>query len=119
MAQNRKDPIKGNCWATAKYGSARALGTRRDVEVSAWSEPLPLRADDCFLVCSDGLHDLVEDHELLAAARGGTPREACAHLVALARHRGGFDNITVAVVRVEATPRGGDAPVTREVGVTP
>jgi protein phosphatase len=97
----------------------RAIGTRREVDVSTWSEPLPLRAGDTFLVCSDGLHDLVDDRELLDAAGGVEPGEACALLVRLARDRGGHDNITVAVARVEAAPRGGTPPATRQFGVIP
>lgn len=92
----------------------RALGTRRDVEVSAWERPLPVRAGDCFVLCSDGLTDLVEDEEVLAAVDGRSESEACQTLVDLARARGGFDNITVAVLRVGA---GGDEEPVRETRV--
>ncbi len=38
----------------------RALGTSPDVVVSSWDPPFPVRDSDRFLLCSDGLHDLVE-----------------------------------------------------------
>jgi protein phosphatase len=75
----------------------RALGGRREVEVSAWPQPLSVRAGDRFLLSSDGLHDLVEDDELQRAA-ALDPHAACERLVALARERGGHDNISVAIV---------------------
>jgi protein phosphatase len=94
----------------------RALGTRPRVEVASWDDPLPVRAGDGFVVCSDGLHDLVEAEELLEAVEQLDPAGACDRLVHLARERGGYDNITVAVLRVEAADHGGAAaPDTREV----
>jgi len=80
----------------------RALGTHPQVEVSMWEEPLSIRAGDRYLLCSDGLYDLVEDSEIrqgVASARD--PLEACENLIALAKERGGHDNITVAVVSIE------------------
>jgi serine/threonine protein phosphatase PrpC len=96
----------------------RALGTHERVEVSRWEEPLPFRLEDRFLVCSDGLHDLVEDEEIKAIVMAAPPLLACQHLVALARERGGYDNITAAIAAIEA---GGDeqsiAPETRALKV--
>lgn len=45
----------------------RAIGTQPQVEVALWDEPFPLRAGDKWILCSDGLSDLVEDDELLVA----------------------------------------------------
>lgn len=98
----------------------RALGTSKKVEVATWPDPLPVRPGDGFLLCSDGLHDLVEAGEMLDAANRFEPPGACDRLVALARERGGYDNITVAIVRVEAGDAGGaGAPATREVTTKP
>jgi protein phosphatase len=80
----------------------RALGSHRDVEVSIWDEPLPIRGGDRFLLCSDGLYDLVEDNEIMEAVLDGDGPSACAALIKLAKERGGYDNITVAVVGIEA-----------------
>lgn len=85
----------------------RALGARADVEVATWEKPLAVRPGDTFLICSDGLYDVVEDNELFDAIRGPSPQLACERLVDLARARGGPDNITVGIINVTdsaATP---------------
>jgi protein phosphatase len=86
---------------------SRALGSHRDVEVSSWPRPFVVMPNDAFLICSDGLYDLVEDDELLAVVGDGElhAQVACDRLIALARERGGHDNISVAVLRM----REGDA----------
>lgn len=90
----------------------RAVGTRPQLEVSTWDAPMALRAGDHLLICSDGLHDLVEDEELRQAVASMAPEEACRALIGLARSRGGYDNITVAVAALE--PAGGEEAVARE-----
>lgn len=76
----------------------RCLGTRPQVEVSAWSEPLPLQPGDHFLLCSDGLYDQVEDEEICAIVMPRRAAEACEELVRVTRERGAPDNVTVAVI---------------------
>jgi protein phosphatase len=77
----------------------RALGYQPDVTVDLFR--LPLQIGDVVLLCSDGLHGLVSDAELstLAAQAGD---EAVKQLVDLANQRGGLDNITVVLARVDA-----------------
>jgi len=59
-----------------------------------------LRPGDVYLLCSDGLSDMVEDHEMLEVVINNPSLElACLNLVDLANERGGIDNITVALVR--------------------
>lgn len=79
----------------------RALGTARDVDVTTWEDAFPLRAADRLVVCTDGVYGTMTDGELAAAATEGSARDACGGLVALARARGGHDNITTAVITVE------------------
>jgi len=78
----------------------RALGSHPEVEISSWGEPFPIRGGDRFLLCSDGLYDLVEDKEIMQAVLAADVHSACAELISLAKDRGGYDNITVAVVGV-------------------
>ena len=85
----------------------RAVGSQPDVEVSSWEEPFPVKASDQFILCSDGLYDLVEDEEIKAAVMGGEPHVACEGLISLAKERGGHDNITVGIIRLQAL---GDTP---------
>jgi protein phosphatase len=79
----------------------RALGSRSTVEVATWDQPLPVRPGDSFVLCSDGLHNSVTDEEIRVAAESQEAAAACEALVAVARERGGHDNITVAIARVE------------------
>ncbi len=77
----------------------RSLGYLEDVEVDI--QVRALRRGDKFLLCSDGLSNLVEPADIGEAARAGSPQEACRHLVQLACERGGDDNITTVIVRVD------------------
>lgn len=61
----------------------------------------PVAAGDRFLLCTDGLWACVADAELGQIVAQAPPADACARLVALANARGGEDNITVQVVRVD------------------
>lgn len=63
---------------------------------------LPMRPNDRLLVCSDGLHGILSDEDLLecVAAHRGDPQSACDSMVALANERGAPDNVTVVVVQV-------------------
>jgi protein phosphatase len=82
----------------------RALGIKGAVDVDL--AELPAHAGDVLLLCSDGLSDLVEDEEMLAAVREhGDPEKACQTLVDRANYRGGDDNITVLIIQVKAPER--------------
>lgn len=78
----------------------RALGLRPKVEVSTWEQPLPVQEGDAFVLCSDGLHDLVMDKEIADAVGGASARDACDSLVAMAMERGGYDNISVGILKL-------------------
>jgi protein phosphatase len=78
----------------------RAMGTKPEMTIMRWPQPMDVREGDAFLLCSDGLHDLVSDAEMLSVVRGGSPGEACRKLIQMAKDRGGYDNITVATVAI-------------------
>lgn len=77
----------------------RSVGFERTVAVDLMG--IELQMGDRFVVCCDGLSNLVEDAEILAIADGPSLVESSERLVALANERGGDDNITVIVVRVD------------------
>ncbi|MBK9942712.1 MAG: Stp1/IreP family PP2C-type Ser/Thr phosphatase [Kouleothrix sp.] len=80
----------------------RSIGTDPSVEVDTLSEQL--EPGDVVLLCSDGLFNHVRDDEIAQIALEQTdPNHACERLVALANERGGRDNISVVLVRVEGT----------------
>jgi PPM family protein phosphatase len=58
-------------------------------------------AGDVFLLCSDGLTNMLGDAEIRAVLDACEPADAPARLVALANQRGGLDNITVVVCAAE------------------
>jgi len=87
--------------------SAAALHPHRNVVTRTvgfepWVEPDqggPLRfaGGDLVLLCSDGLHGVVEDEVIAQILRDFPPEEAAGVLVDLANGAGGPDNITVAI----------------------
>lgn len=78
----------------------RALGRQPYVEVSCWDEPLPVSAGDRFVLCSDGLYDIVSDEEIAMIACSHSSREGCGRLIALARERGAPDNVSVCLLAI-------------------
>lgn len=79
----------------------RALGFDRKVEVDIVVHAV--RRGDTFLLCTDGLSGKVDDSEMRDLIAANEPQIAARHLVSAACARGGEDNITVIVVRVEST----------------
>jgi len=59
-----------------------------------------LQPGDVYLLCSDGLNEMLPDADIahVLGALGGNPRLAAEHLVDLANDRGGVDNVSVIVV---------------------
>ena len=87
--------------ASVGHNVTRALGTKAEVEVDTIEhDALP---NDVFLLCSDGLSDMVADwliEETLADHR--TDRnEAAKKLILLANRNGGKDNISVILMQVQ------------------
>lgn len=86
-----------------------ALGSDSAVEADFAQAPIPILGNDTLLLCTDGLHGYASDEELLDVASKDSPREACRKLVNLAKDRGGSDNITIQIVRIEAAANAADA----------
>ena len=76
----------------------RAMGTETTVKANICE--IPYFIDDKLVISSDGLTDLVSPEEILAAATRHPPDIACQTLVDTANTRGGTDNITVIVLKV-------------------
>lgn len=81
----------------------RALGIAKEVEVDLRADPIAYVTGDVFILCSDGLSDLVEPAEILQIAGSQPPAQAAGQLVDLANARGGHDNITAMVIRMKAS----------------
>ncbi len=79
----------------------RSVGFEEEVQVDVMG--VVAEPGDVFLLCSDGLANMVEDRELHEAVQASTSlAEVPKRLVDLANERGGDDNITVIVVQVSA-----------------
>ncbi len=81
----------------------QALGNREQVNVHV-SEPVPLVLGDTFLLCSDGLHDTLEDTRLADLLKQ-KPSQAAAALVLAAIEAKAGDNITAVVVQPMYNPK--------------
>lgn len=71
----------------------------------AFSEIIKLQPGDIFLLCSDGLTDMVSEKDIaVCLANGGTPEQQAAALVQMALAAGGRDNVTALVAKVCKDP---------------
>jgi protein phosphatase len=81
-----------------------AIGAGAPLTVNCYAAPLA--AGSMVLLCSDGLHGVVEQprlEEILRPGRDGAPLEECCRLlVKAAKEAGGPDNVTVILVRKAA-----------------
>jgi serine/threonine protein phosphatase PrpC len=77
----------------------RSLGYQEDVEVDL--QVLAVRRGDTFLMCSDGLSGHVQDTEMGESMTRQGPQVAARGLIELACERGGEDNITTIIARVD------------------
>ena len=77
----------------------RALGMHETVEVDVCCEPL--REGDLYLLCSDGLHDMVDDERItgIILEHLDDLELCCERLIAEANAQGGEDNVTVMLVQ--------------------
>lgn len=96
----------------------RALGTSPEVQVSTL-EPFRVRAGDKYLLCSDGLYDLVADEEIERELSSAEDIHAAGErLIVMAKGRGGHDNITVGILELVPTSGNGASPSSDGAGET-
>jgi serine/threonine protein phosphatase PrpC len=81
-----------------KHVITRALGSNEKVEVDI--QPVPLSHGDAFLLCSDGLSNLLTPEDIRTSCLDALqdPQAACQRLIDLANKKGGEDNITVVLI---------------------
>ena len=77
----------------------RAIGTESMVACDIFHKKVS--AGDYFLLCSDGLSNLMDDQEILFEVAHGMEKEKCCqHLLGIAKKRGAPDNVTSVLVSV-------------------
>jgi protein phosphatase len=77
----------------------RVSGKESDAQAEA-NQGFQLHPGDRLLLCSDGLTDLVDNREILAAFHTYPAEQAVEALIALANQRGGHDNITLVALGI-------------------
>ena len=94
---------------TPKNLVTRALGIEAEVRVDVAEEKLV--SGDVYLLCSDGLNDMVDDEEIrLTLSKYSANLEGAAEeMVQLANQNGGKDNISVILIKIreKSTGQGG------------
>ncbi len=78
----------------------RSVGFQEEVDSDV--DIRAVRSGDKFLMCSDGLSNLIADDEIREIVTQGSIDAACRHLIDIANERGGDDNITVVLTEVES-----------------
>jgi protein phosphatase len=95
--------------AQARYSVNRNVLTRAvgiDPQVLPDIHTRPTNPGDVFLLCSDGLTDMLTDDEIRGVLLSATNADSTARrLVELANAAGGHDNISVILARVVSAPR--------------
>jgi serine/threonine protein phosphatase PrpC len=88
----------------------QALGVSPVVQPTVRVEEL--RKGDVFIICSDGVHGVVEEEEILnvLVREGSALQKACDALIDLANARGGRDNSTVIILRYDNAGEKADQP---------
>jgi len=78
----------------------RSIGTHPEVEIDLLTDKVS--AGDVYLLCSDGLTDVLTDEDIERAMKNGegNPQKISEELIREANSGGGPDNITVIVVRL-------------------
>lgn len=90
----------------------RAIGVSDEIVVDfQHGEILP---GDVFVLASDGLTAHVSDAEIEAAVVSATPRQVCERLLAKVLERGGTDNVTIVLVKMQGSRN--DTPVPSTAG---
>jgi len=86
--------------AAGKNYVTRALGVEATVDVEVTE--VPVLKDDLYVLCSDGLSDMVEDDDIqLTISTFGANLDTLARqLVLLSNDNGGRDNVSIVLVRV-------------------
>ena len=95
----------------AKYSHNRNLVTRAlgvDVDVKVDIREVDVLPDDIYLLCSDGLNDMVDDADIelaLSELQANLPL-AANHLIEMANDNGGLDNISVIIAKLSNVNNG-------------
>jgi PPM family protein phosphatase len=80
----------------------QALGISNVITPQINPGGMAILENDKFFLCSDGLTGMLKDAEIFNTVENSDFPYACEKLIDLANSKGGIDNITVQIIRVEA-----------------
>ena len=84
---------------TGKNFITRAVGTESTVECDIFHQDVS--RGDYFLLCSDGLSNMMDDQEILfEVVHGVNKQHCCKRILAIAKNRGAPDNVTSVLVLI-------------------
>jgi protein phosphatase len=96
-----EESLRNHPW---RHVLTMAIGANAPLAVHYYS--VPLSPGCLFMMCSDGLHGVIEPQEMEQILHGGrngvSLEDSCRRLIEAAKDAGGPDNITVVLVRKEA-----------------
>ncbi len=78
----------------------QALGLHNSHPTMA--EPLEIFENDCFLICTDGLSNYLTRFDMWQISKKADAHSASYQMIETALQRGGDDNITVVLIKIEA-----------------
>lgn len=85
-----------------KYRLLRHIGMQgEEIRVSPYIEEIEVKDQDVFLICSDGLTDMVSE-EAIGQVLSALDDDSAERLVNLALENGGYDNVTVILIKVSS-----------------
>jgi protein phosphatase len=77
------------------------IGVKENLDAEVCAHPIPPAKDDIFLICSDGLSNMVSDKQIeVVLTDKSEMKQKETTLMALAKSAGGLDNITFQMVRI-------------------
>ena len=76
----------------------RSVGADSEIEVDV--SAIEIQLGDRFLLCSDGLHGMIDENEIAVILDENPPGDAALVLVERANEQGGHDNVTVQIVDI-------------------
>ncbi len=80
---------------------SRALGIHEDILPETAVQTL--LQGDIFLLCTDGLTEMVDDRTIAKMLTNSSPKDAVRELIGEAKKNGGVDNITAVLVQMKET----------------
>lgn len=78
----------------------RSVGFQEEVDADI--DIRVVRQGDRYLLCSDGLSNMLDDQEIQDIVSANGLKQACQRLIDVANERGGDDNITVVIAEVDS-----------------